>query len=140
MNMRNLMLAAAVTLLAACAIPQGGMGVKRVGGSPFMQVETGPFVEETVEVVTFPAGAQVQVNEGFVGYAPVKALVRRYWRGQPGSMVLDQVKIEALPVAAGHCAQGGYFGTNSTKVPSPVRFNMTACAAQPSYSQPAGKK
>ncbi|OGR68634.1 MAG: hypothetical protein A2081_03575 [Elusimicrobia bacterium GWC2_61_19] len=130
--MKNLILISAAVLLAACAMPQGGM--KR-GGSPFVEPETGPFVEENIEVITAPAGAQVLVNDGFMGYAPVKAVVRRYWRGEPGNMVLDQVKIEAQPIAAGHCAQGGYFGAGSSKVPAPVRFNMTACAAQP-----AGKK
>ncbi|HAT72761.1 MAG TPA: hypothetical protein DCS63_08085 [Elusimicrobia bacterium] len=142
--MKNLILMAVAVALGACAVPQGGM--KRVGGPTLFgniaapAQETGAFVEETIEVVTAPAGARVLVNDGFMGYAPVKAVVRRYWRGEPGNMVLDQVKIDAQPVAAGHCAQGGLFGPNSTKVPSPLRLDMTACAAQPSYARPGGKK
>jgi len=142
--MKNLILMAVAVTLAACAMPQGGM--KRAGSPKLFgnivqpAQETAAFVEETIEVVTAPVGARVLVNDGFIGYAPVKALVRRYWRGEPGNMVLDQVKIDAQPVAAGHCAQGGLFGGGSTKVPSPVRLDMTACAAQPSYAQPGEKK
>lgn len=137
--MKNLVLAGAAVMLAACAVPQGGM--KRADSGLFGNLaqpaqEAQSFVDETVEVVTVPPGARVQVNDGFVGYAPVKALVRRFWRGDPGNMVLDQVKIEALPVAGGQCVQGGVFGEASRKVPAPVRFNMTACAS----AQPVGGK
>ncbi|OGR44773.1 MAG: hypothetical protein A2X35_05605 [Elusimicrobia bacterium GWA2_61_42] len=138
--MKNLTLLCAVTMLAACAVPQGGMkrsgGVGLFGNLGQPAQETQPFVEETVEVITSPPGARVHVNDGFVGYAPVKAAVRRIWSGTPGNMVLDLVKIEAFPVAGGQCVQSGLFGQNNLQVQSPVRFPMTNCAA----TRPAGKK
>lgn len=140
--MKNFLLAAAVALLAACAVPQGGMGAKRVGGGNSLfgalnqQAQpTDSFVDEVIEVISVPPGAVIMVNDGFVGYAPVKASVRRYWRGAPGSMQLDVVRFSAAPSVSGHCAQSAIYGQNNLKVPSPVRFVMTNCAAQP-----AGKK
>lgn len=127
--MKNLMLICAAAILSACVMPEGGM---KISQSPLMTKLTQAdrqYVDETVEVVTVPAGARVQVNDGFVGYSPVKAVVRRYWNGEPGSMVLDTVKIEALPVQDGQCAQGGTFGDGSRKAPAPVSFDMTACSA-----------
>ncbi|MBI5743483.1 MAG: hypothetical protein HY952_02930 [Elusimicrobia bacterium] len=146
--MKHITLTLAVLLLAACAMPQpGGMVAKKRG---FMEsaggVPTDQFVDEVVEVVTVPPGAQVRVNEGLVGVSPLKVSVRRYWQGQAGYLILDMVKIEALPAAAGQCMQSGVFGHNNLKVPSPVRFTMTNCANAYEYgaagvSKPAfGKK
>ncbi|MDA8130911.1 MAG: hypothetical protein M0011_05340 [Elusimicrobia bacterium] len=122
--------------LSACAMPQPG----RYGASPaakkplpFMSQpqESAPYVDETVDVASEPPGARIQVNDGFAGYAPLRYRVRRLWRGQPGMMTLDPVKIEALPVAAGQCVQGGFYGQGNQRVPSPVNFTMTNCAPAP---------
>ena len=144
--MRNVIVLGMAVMLAACAIPQGGMVKRGAGGGLFANLvnpavqETGSFVDEMLDVVTEPAGARVQINDAFMGYAPIKASVRRYWRGNPGNMALDQVKIEALPVSGGQCVQGGLFGEASRKVPSPVRFNMTVCSGSASaYAPPAGR-
>lgn len=140
--MKNLALAAAVTLLAACAIPQGGMkggvGVPRYSGiqpkyPPALSKE---HVDEVIDIFTEPAGARIHVNDSLVGYSPVRYMVRRFWRGAPGNMVLDLVKIEALPTAGGQCVQTGYYGEGARKVSTPVNFTMTDCAP----AQPAGKK
>lgn len=130
--MRKLLFAAAVLPLAACAMPQGGM-MKQAGGSPFTKPGPQPtqyYVDEVVEIVTEPAGAAVNVNDVYAGNAPVKVSVRRYWRGEPGSMVLDPVKVEALGAGGGQCTQGGLYGEGSQKAPSPVRLLMTNCAAR----------
>ncbi len=134
--MKNALLAASFLLLAACAVPQGGM--KRSGAGIFGTIGPAadqPFVDEIIEVVTEPAGARVEVNGDFAGYAPVRYTARRLWRGEPGRMTLDTVKIEALPAAAGQCVQSGTYGQHSLKVPFPVRFTMTSCVA----AQPAGQ-
>jgi hypothetical protein len=117
---------------AACAIPQQG-GMKRSGGlfgpagAP-AQPRSQYVVDETVDVLTDPPGARILINDAPAGYAPVKAAVRRLWRGDPAyPMTLDTVKIEALPVAAGQCVQTGIFGQNSGRTPPQVRFNMTNC-------------
>jgi hypothetical protein len=99
-------------------------------------------IDEPVEVSTEPPGARIQVNDAFAGYAPVRTVVRRLWHGEPGRMVLDTVKIEALPVAAGQCVQTGFFGQNSAKTPPRVSFSMTDCrpaAVQPVTEEPAAK-
>jgi len=130
--MKNLLLPVFLLFLAACAVPQGS--VKRSGAGIFGTIgpaAEGPYVDEIIEVVTEPAGAKVQVNDDFAGYAPVRYNVRRLWRGEPGRMTLDTVKIEALPVAPGHCAQSGIYGQHSLKVPFPVRLTMTNCAQVP---------
>lgn len=119
-------------LLSSCAMPQGGRkrGGGVFGGAGAQQAQQQYFVDETVDVVTEPPGAKIFVNDAFVGNAPVKAAVRRTWRGDPrATMTLDTVKIEAQPVEAGQCAQSGVFGQNSVKSPPQVRFNMTSCAA-----------
>ncbi len=143
--MKNLILALAVAMLAACEMQQGGMHRKAGGGNVFSSMSkpaqgTQPYVDETVEVVTDPPGASVQVNDGFVGYSPAKAVVRRFWNGEPGSMVLDTVKIEALPVSDGQCAQSGVFGEGSRKLPLPVRFSMTNCSAEAPAYAPVSRK
>ena len=145
--MKNLILICAVVVLAACAMPPGGMAQKRPGGgSLFWNVSQAAveqpqqhFVDETVEVITEPAGARIHINDGFVGYSPLKAPVRRLWRGDPRyPMTLDTVKIEALPVAGGQCVQSVMVGQNSGKTPPQVSFNMTACsAAAPAAPAPA---
>ena len=130
--MRNALLAVSLLFLAACAVPQGG--AKRSGAGIFGTIgpaADGPFADEIIEVITEPAGAKVQVNDDFAGYAPVRYNVRRLWRGEPGNMTLETVKIEALPVAGGHCAQSGVYGQHNLKVPFPVRFNMTSCPQIP---------
>ena len=131
-------------LFTACAMPQGGMkksGGMGLFGTVAQPVQSDQFVDEAVEVVTDPAGMRVNINGGLVGYSPVKAAVRRYWRGEPGNMTLDPVAIEALAAAAGQCDQSGIFGDASTKVPAPVRFNMAACAAaQPAAVERAVKR
>ena len=131
----------AAVLLAACAMPQGGMK-KGSGGTGIFgnkqAAQPDQFVDEAVEVVTDPAGARVQINGGLIGFSPVRSTVRRYWRGQPGSMTLDAVTVEAQAAAAGQCDQSGIFGEGSTKVPAPVRFSMTSCSA--AETKPAGKK
>ena len=117
-------------LLAACAVPQGG--AKRSGPGIFGTIgptADQPFVDEIIEVVTEPAGARIEVNGDFAGYSPVRYTARRLWRGEPGRMTLEPVKIDALPVAGGQCAQSGTYGQYNLKVPFPVRFNMTNCAA-----------
>lgn len=130
--------------LCGCAIPQPGMtrgnpwagfGAKR--SSVMAQPAAAEYVDEVIDVVTEPPGARIHVNDAFVGHAPVRYAVRRLWRGSPGYMVLDSVKVEALPVAGGQCVQSGVFGEASRKVASPVTFNMAACAPAP---QPAGGK
>ncbi|MDA8244532.1 MAG: hypothetical protein M0025_10495 [Elusimicrobia bacterium] len=140
--MRTVPLIPFLLCCCACAIPQPGM----YGASPYakkpvssffgQQQEAAPYVDETVDVVSYPPGARIQVNDAFAGYAPVRYSVRRLWRGQPGMMTLDTVKIEALPVAAGQCVQGGFYGQGNQKVPSPVSFTMTSCA--PAQQSPEG--
>jgi len=136
--MNKLFLAGTVLLFSGCAMPQQGMMMKKGGivrhmAEPVQQPRQF-FVDEVIEVLTEPAGARIHINDAFAGYSPVKAPVRRMWRGDPQyPMTLDLVKIEALPVGAGQCVQTGVFGQNSAKTPPQVSFNMTACApAQPS--------
>ncbi|OGS08191.1 MAG: hypothetical protein A2270_10185 [Elusimicrobia bacterium RIFOXYA12_FULL_51_18] len=121
-------------MFSACAMPQAGMKTgRRIGAlgaiaQPAQQPQQ-YFVDETVEVITDPPGARIQINDAFAGYSPLKAPVRRMWRGDPRyPMTLDTVKIEALPVAGGQCVQSGIFGQNSGRTPPQVSFNMTACS------------
>jgi hypothetical protein len=142
--MNKLVLLGMAVLFAACAMPQGSVH-KKGGGNIFgglsQTAQTDKFVDEAVEVGTDPAGARVQINGGLVGVSPVKVMVRRYWRGDPGSMTLDPVTIEALAAAPGQCDQSGIFGEGSRKVPSPVRFSMTSCsAALQEDAKPAKKR
>lgn len=134
--MKNGMLICAVAALAACAMPPGAMVKKRGGGSLFGNISEPAqqpqqyFVDETVEVITEPPGARIHINDAFVGYSPLKAPVRRMWRGDPRyPMTLDTVKIEALPVAGGQCVQSVMVGQNSGRTPPQISFNMTACSA-----------
>lgn len=125
--MKNLIVMCAVVMLAACAMPPGGMMKKRAGNVGLFgnTAEAAPqppqqqyFVDEALEVITEPAGARININDAFVGYSPLKAPVRRLWRGDPRyPMTLDTVKIEALPVAGGQCVQSGIFGQNSGRTP-----------------------
>ncbi|MCM2266366.1 MAG: hypothetical protein NDI60_01180 [Elusimicrobiales bacterium] len=126
--MKHFLLFAAVSLLAACAVPQGGPGMKRgflesAGGAP-----TSQFVDEVIEVITVPPGAQVNVNETPAGVSPLKVSVRRYWRGKAGYLILDMVKIEALPVAAGQCMRSAVLGQNNLRAPATVTLDMASCA------------
>ena len=135
--MKNIMLVCAAVLLAACAVPQGGM--KRTAGASLFggaEPENPPgesenYVDEVIEVLTSPAGARVHVSDSFAGYSPVKYSVRRFWRGAPGNMTLDTVKVEALPVSGGQCVQTGFYGEASRKVASPVSLDMAACTPAP---------
>ncbi|OGR76280.1 MAG: hypothetical protein A2X32_05710 [Elusimicrobia bacterium GWC2_64_44] len=109
----------------------GGLGAKRA--SPFMAPQQQPepeYVEEMVEVVTEPAGARIHINDALAGHSPLQYTVRRFWRGQPGYMALDTIKVEALPTAGGQCVQSGTYGQNNQKAPAPLRFVMTDCKAQ----------
>ncbi len=138
--MKKLALLAAAVMFSACAMPQGGM--KKSGGGMFAkpaQQETLQYVDEMVEVVTEPAGAAVNINDTFAGNAPVSMSVRRYWRGRPGMMVLDPVKVEALSSGPGQCTQRGLYGAGSAKLPSPVSLNMMNCSAASPVSRTRGK-
>lgn len=144
--MNKLILLTFVLIFSGCAMPQPGMmGKKRPGGylgdmKPAPQSRQS-FVDEQVEVLTEPPGARIHINDVFVGYSPVKAPVRRMWRGDPRyPLVLDTVKIEALPVAAGQCVQTGIFGQNATKTPPQVSLNMAACSPAPAAPPLENKK
>ena len=134
------LLGVAVFMSAACAMPQGNVHKKGGGGGNLFGniSQTDQFVDEAVEVLTVPSGVTVQINGGPVGVSPAKVTVRRYWRGSPGNMTLDSVTVEALAAAPGQCDQSGIFGEGSRKVPSPVSFNMAACAA--AETKPARRK
>ncbi len=140
--MNKFVLLAMAVVFTACAMPQQGAAKKRGGGGLFANIsqpaQAEQFVDEVVDVITDPAGARVQINGGQIGFSPVRSTVRRYWRGEPGSMTLDPVTVEAQAAAPGQCDQSGIFGEGSTKVPSPVRFSMTSCSA--AQTKPAGKK
>jgi len=139
--MKRTFLPMIVLALSACALPQQSMmmktGGRRYAPAPQPVQAQQYFVDETVEVLSEPPGARIQVNDAFAGYAPARAAVRRFWRGEPGRMVLGMVKIEALPVAGGQCVQSGYFGQNSAKVPLQVSFTMTDCPSA-AAAVPAG--
>jgi len=146
--MNKIFIFSVVLTFSACMMPPGGMMKARKGGGGLFGEMAQPvqqpqeFVDETVQVLTDPPGARIQVNDAFVGYSPVTTVVHRLWRGDPSyPMTLDTVKIEALPVAGGQCVQSGFFGQNASKTPSPVSFNMTACSASPApAASEAGKK
>jgi len=131
---KTIILISALGMLAACAIPQGGMIQKRSGSLFGAMNQPAPaqaqeFVNETFEVITDPPGARVMVNNSNFGNSPVQVTIRRMWRGEPGyPMILDTVKVEAFPVEAGQCVQTGIFGQNAGKTPPQVRFNMASCA------------
>lgn len=138
--MKKLTLFAIAVMFSACAMPQGGM--KKSGGGLLakpVQQESLQYVDEVVEVVTEPAGAAVNINGVFAGNAPVSLSVRRYWRGQPGNLVLDPVKVEALASEQGQCTQSGVYGQGSAKAPSPVRLLMTNCDVPPASNRPRAK-
>lgn len=137
MTMKNLLLFLSAAALCGCAIPQpgsspyAGFGMKRaMTRQPEAPAQT--YVVETVEILTEPPGAAIHVNGASAGNSPVAAApVLRYWRGPAGAMLLDTVKIEAFPTAAGQCVQSVILGQNNTKVISPVRLVMTNCAPAP---------
>jgi len=133
--MKHFPLVLSLAALCACVMPEGAMK----GGNPWaafgakrtvapQQPAAPDYIDEVIEVVTEPPGARILVNEAPVGTSPLRYTVRRLWRGQPGYMALDTVKVEALPTAAGQCVQSGIYGQGATKVPALVSFNMTSCA------------
>ena len=130
-----------MAVLSACVMPQPGMQSSLFGAKfqPAVQQQRQQeyFVDETVEVLTEPPGAKILINDAAVGYSPVTAPVRRQWRGSPGRMILDTVKVEAYPTGAGQCVQSGIFGQNSGKTPPQVSFDMAACSAAPPAPAPA---
>jgi len=140
--MRKISLPFFLLLLAACAMPQGGMkggGFRYSGTAPkYPPALSQYYIDEVIDVATEPPGARVLVNESAVGYAPVRYSVRRFWRGDPGRMLLDTVKIEAMPISAGQCVQSGIYGQNNLKIPSPVSFKMADCGKAFEYPEPAG--
>ena len=139
MTMKNFLLLLSAAAICGCAMPQpgsspyGGLGMKRtLAPKPQPQAATQSYVVETVEIVTEPPGAVIHVNGASAGNSPIPAApVLRYWRGPAGAMLLDTVKIEAFPTAAGQCVQSVLLGQNNTKVSSPVRLVMTNCAPVP---------
>jgi len=142
---RNLLFAAALAVLSACAVPPHGTygrsmytGLGKKGAPSLEPQQNDKYVMETVEIVSQPPGARIHINDALAGYAPVTGPGLRYWRGPAGAMVLDTVKIEALPTAAGQCVQGGIYGHNNVKIQSPLIFDMTKCApAAGNAGQPA---
>lgn len=135
MIMKHFLLLLSAAALCACAVPPPGTygrsvytGLGKKGAPSLEPQQNDKYVVETVEIVSRPPGARIHINDALAGYAPVTGPVLRYWRGQPGYMTLDTVKIEALPTAAGQCVQGGIYGQNNSKVQSPLIFDMTKCA------------
>lgn len=144
--MSRLPLFLALACLAGCMVPPQGTygrsiytGLGRSGAPSLEPQQNDKYVVETVEIVSRPPGARIHINGALAGYAPVTGPVLRYWRGQPGYMTLDTVKIEALPTAAGQCVQGGIYGHNNVKVQSPLVFDMTNCGAAPAAPAQPGK-
>jgi hypothetical protein len=132
--MKNLIFLPVLLILAACAMPEGGI-VKKRSGSLFggmsnpVQAQPRNFVDEAFTVVTDPPGARIMVNNANFGNSPAQVTVRRLWRGDPNyPMTLDTVKVEAFPVESGQCVQTAIFGQNAGKTPPQVRLNMTNCA------------
>jgi hypothetical protein len=135
--MKTIILFGAVLTFSACAVPQPG------GSDPGAIKKASPqqapqkFVEESIEVVTDPPGARILVNGSNAGYAPVTVKARRLWRGDPGSpMMLDTVRLEAIPVADGQCAQIRIFGAGAAKTPPQISFDMHLCGGSPAQPQP----
>jgi len=138
--MKKVFLALTLLGLSACMMPQPGMyGAKKSRRLSSGQAPSQSYVDEAITVETEPSGARIQVNDVFAGASPVKYTVRRFWRGQPGSMVLDTVKVEALPAVDGQCAQSGVFGEAARPLQVPVRFTMTNCSSVPASPQPDTK-
>lgn len=146
MRKRTIAAIMAAAALAACAVPDGAMkGSSLLSGTAVRraapaQALPDQYVVESVDIISEPPGAAIMINGASVGNAPLGAVaLRRYWRGQPGAMVLDTVKVEAFPTAAGQCVQGGIYGQNNSKVQSPLRFVMTNCVTY-APPQPTGSK
>lgn len=137
-RLRLLLPLAALAGLCACMVPPQGTygrsiytGLGKRGAPSLEPQQNDKYVVETVEIVSRPPGARIHINDALAGHAPVTGPVLRYWRGQPGYMTLDTVKIEALPTAAGQCVQGGIYGHNNVKIQSPLVFDMTNCGPAP---------
>ena len=139
--MKNLVFIPVLLCFSACAVPQpgGGLSSKFLLANQAAQ-DSGQFIDEVLQINSDPAGARIQVNDAFAGNAPVSYTVRRYWRGQPGAMTLDMVKIEAIPTYQGECLQGGFYGQGNQKVPFPLSFRMANCSNAPSYRPALRKK
>ena len=86
-----------------------------------------PEVTKAVEIISEPPGARIEVNNEFMGEAPLTINVRSTARG----MFKENTIIRALPVRAGHYVQTKMFIDGSyvpdpafSKIPSKIFFDM----------------
>lgn len=78
--------------------------------------------KHSIEILTEPSGARIEVNDEFLGEAPLTATVARGC----SAYSLNAVTIRALPREAGHCTQGKFI-SSSDSVPRKVFFDMRLC-------------
>jgi hypothetical protein len=85
-----------------------------------------------VEIISEPAGARIEVNENYIGDAPITVEI-----DQNGGYFTQDTVIRALPTEAGDYVQAKRFSGNSpdvgarNRIPSRIFFNMHLGPAMP---------
>jgi len=82
-----------------------------------------------VEIVSEPVGARIEVNDDYVGNAPITVEIPQ-WTGQ----FYKNTVIRAIPNEAGDYVQSKYFSVGSEQIPPRILFNMRLGPATPSVN------
>ena len=77
---------------------------------------------ETIEIVSEPSGARIEINDDYLGEAPLTTHFAR--GGYHGNA--NPLKINAMPVRPGDCMQSKLI-PEDVKAPRRILFDMTIC-------------
>jgi hypothetical protein len=103
--------------------------------SAYRPVASVPYKDATIEIISDPAGARIEVDDNYVGDAPITVPIPQ----NSGYFNKDTV-IRALPTEGGDYVQAKHFSGASPdvgsrdRIPSRIFFNMHLGPATPSVN------
>ena len=138
-----LLCAAALTLELGCSStppPSAYWPAQTPPASAYAYRVPDQSAKEKVEIVTVPAGARIEVNDNYVGDAPITVEIP-----QDGGYFTRKTVIRALPTEGGDYVQAKYFsgsiadawhpetvGAERDQIPSRIFFDMRLGPVTPS--------
>jgi PEGA domain len=117
-------------LVSSCSQRYVAQKVTPSAYRPVPSVPYQPPQNKKVEIISEPSGARIEVNNNYVGDAPITVTLQEY-----GDEFTRNTVIRALPTEAGDYVQtkffyAGTFGTND-RIPSRIFFDMHLGPATP---------
>lgn len=99
-----------------------------IGCAGWLETPSPRVIEEEIEVISYPKGAKIEVDNDYRGEAPLK-LKAHYYEGN--RFLSRTIVINAIPTRPGHCTQSKVLVWGDP-IPKKLFFDMRLCTPNPS--------